>query len=99
MSFASSAAGPRPEATEELKWGHPAYSLETILFVFSGHNNHANLVFTPSTRQAFADELSGLTTGKGSVQLPYADPLPTALLTRMIEHRIKEFELEGVRWM
>lgn len=63
------------------------------------HKNHANLVFTPSTRQAFADELSGLATGKGSVQLPYADPLPEALLTRMIEHRIKEFEVEGVRWM
>jgi uncharacterized protein YdhG (YjbR/CyaY superfamily) len=40
-----------PETTEELKWGHPAYSLETILFVFSGHQNHANLVFTPSTRE------------------------------------------------
>jgi uncharacterized protein YdhG (YjbR/CyaY superfamily) len=38
-------------------------------------------------------------TGKGSVQLPYADPVPTELLGRMIEYRVKEFKVDGVRWM
>jgi uncharacterized protein YdhG (YjbR/CyaY superfamily) len=88
-----------PRATEGLKWGSPAYSLDTILFVFSGHKNHANFVFTPSTREAFARELTGFKTGKGSVQLPYTDPVPTELLGRMIQHRVNEWESEGVRWM
>lgn len=88
-----------PKAAEGLKWGQPAYSLHTILFVFSGHTRHANFVFTPSTREAFAAELSDFTTGKGSVQLPYADPVPAELLGRMITHRIRELEEDGVLWM
>jgi uncharacterized protein YdhG (YjbR/CyaY superfamily) len=88
-----------PEATEALKWGVPAYSVDTILFTFAGYTSHANFVVTPSTREAFAGELSGFRTGKGSVQLPYADPLPTELLARMIEYRVREFEVDGIRWM
>ncbi|WP_026821171.1 iron chaperone [Arthrobacter castelli] len=88
-----------PRATEELKWGNPAYSLDTILFVFSGHKNHANFVFTPSTREAFAGELADFKTGKGSVQLPYSAKVPSELLGRMIQHRLKEFETDGVKWM
>lgn len=67
-----------PHAVEELKWGSPAYTLGTILFVFSGHKDHANFVVTPSTLAAFTDELDGYTTGKGRGQLPYGVPIPTA---------------------
>ena len=88
-----------PEATETLKWGAPAYAVEPILFTFVGYPKHANFVFTPSTREAFDRELSGFRTGKGSVQLPYADPVPTELLGKMIEHRVREFEVDGIRWM
>lgn len=90
-----------PEAAEELKWGDPAYSHEhgTILFIFSGHKAHANFVFTPSTREAFTSELTRFRTGKGSVQLPYDQHVPTDLLARMIEYRIREFEIDGVKWM
>jgi uncharacterized protein YdhG (YjbR/CyaY superfamily) len=88
-----------PNATEGLKWGHPAYSLGTILFVFSGHQKHANFVFTPSTLAAFRDQLTGYKTGKGSVTLPYSDPVPADVLSRMIAYRIREFEMDGVKWM
>jgi uncharacterized protein YdhG (YjbR/CyaY superfamily) len=88
-----------PEASETLKWGATAYSVETILFVFAGYTKHANFVFTPSTREAFAGELSRFRTGKGSVQLPYADPVPTELLGSMIDYRVKEFKVDGIRWM
>lgn len=88
-----------PNAVEGLKWGSPAYSLDTILFVFSGHKSHANFVFTPSTREAFAKELTAFKTGKGSVQLPYTEPVPSELLNKMIQYRLKEFETDGVKWM
>ncbi|MDQ2624364.1 MAG: DUF1801 domain-containing protein, partial [Actinomycetota bacterium] len=42
-----------PDAIEGLKWNSPAYWTETILFVFSGHAKHSNVVFTPSTLEAF----------------------------------------------
>lgn len=88
-----------PQATEGIKWGQPAYSLDTILFVFAGYKQHANLVFTPSTREAFSADLTQFRTGKGSVQLPYDEPLPTELLGRMIAYRIDEFEQDGILWM
>jgi uncharacterized protein YdhG (YjbR/CyaY superfamily) len=88
-----------PEADETLKWGAQAYAVETILFVFAGYTKHANFVFTPSTREALDGELSGFRTGKGSVQLPYADSIPTGLLGRMMDYRVKEFEADGIRWM
>jgi len=89
-----------PDTTEELKWGNPAYLLDgTIMFIYSGHKEHANFVFTPSTRESFDDELTDFRTGKGSIQLPYGEPVPTALLERMIKHRLEEFERDGVLWM
>ena len=48
-----------PSAGEGIKWGTPAYFLDSILFVFAGYTKHANFVFTPSTKEAFADRLSG----------------------------------------
>jgi uncharacterized protein YdhG (YjbR/CyaY superfamily) len=88
-----------PNAAEGLKWGHPAYWLGTILFVFSGHQKHASFVFTPSTLAAFSDQLTGYKTGKGSIQLPYDASVPTDVLSRMIAYRIREYEKDGVKWM
>ena len=61
-----------PEATEAIKWGSPAFvhSRGTILLVISAHKAHANFTVTPSAKEAFAAELEGLETGKGSVKLP-----------------------------
>ena len=90
-----------PESTEELKWGAPAavHPSGMILLICSGHRAHANVTVTPSTREAFAEELSDFETGKGSVKLPYGDPLPEDLLRRMIAHRLREYEADGVTWM
>ncbi|MDT0380422.1 DUF1801 domain-containing protein [Streptomyces sp. DSM 42041] len=89
-----------PEADEAVKWRHPAWvhPSGTILFMISGHAQHANVAFTPSTREAFAAELTGFGTGKGTVRLPYGDPVPSALLRRMIAYRVREHEDDGVLW-
>lgn len=90
-----------PEAAEALKWGHPAFvhPQGTILFVCSAHRHHANITFTPSAREAFAEELAAFETGKGSVKLPYDIAVPAPLLRRMISHRLREYEDDGVNWM
>ncbi|WP_166821968.1 iron chaperone [Brevibacterium limosum] len=88
-----------PQAEESLKWGSPAYALGSILFVFAGYKKHANFVFTPSTKEAFADHLQDFDTGKGSIKLPYDEEIPVELLTAMIAHRIREFVVDGVKWM
>ncbi|MFI6817580.1 iron chaperone [Nonomuraea sp. NPDC050328] len=90
-----------PEASEAIKWGDPAWvhPSGTILFVVSAHTKHANVTFTPSTREAFDAELTGFATGKGSVKLPYGEPVPGELLRRMMAFRVREHEDDGVLWM
>jgi len=90
-----------PEATEAIKWSHPAWvhASGTILFTLNGYTEHANIVFTPSTREAFDADLAGFATGKGSVKLPYGRPVPRDLLRRMMAFRVREHENDGVRWM
>jgi uncharacterized protein YdhG (YjbR/CyaY superfamily) len=90
-----------PEASEAIKWGHPdwVHRSGTILFMLSGHTRHANVAFTPSTREAFDADLTGFSTGKGTVKLPYGQPAPVNLLHRMIAFRVREHEDHGVLWM
>lgn len=91
-----------PQLAEQLKWGSPAYVHPdgVIMFILSAHRAHANIVFTPSTRESFDSELTSFETGKGSVKLPYpVEELSEALLGRMIRHRIREYEHDGVKWM
>lgn len=78
----------------------PAYWTGVILFVFSGHLDHCNVVFTPSTLEAFRGELEevGLEHGKGAVKIPHAADLPRELLARMMTHRVREWEDGGVPW-
>lgn len=90
-----------PEASETIKWNAPAYvhPRGTILFQFSGHKAHASMVFTPTVREAFDDDLVNFETGKGSVKLFYGQPVPHDLLERMMLARLREYEDEGVLWM
>lgn len=89
-----------PDTDETLKWGAPATLAKDgmILVVFSGHKQHMNIVVTPSAKQSVESELDGYVTGKGSVQLAYDKPLPTALVRKMVQNRAKEYYEDGVNW-
>lgn len=89
-----------PQSTEAVKWGAPAtlHPSGMILLVCSAHRKQVNFTVTPSTREAFAEELADYETGKGSVQLVYGTPPPTDLLRRMIAYRLREYEDDGVTW-
>lgn len=88
-----------PDAEECLKWGAPAYVSGTILFQYAGYARHANMVFTPSTKEAFDADLAAWETGKGSIKLPYGEEVPSELIGRMMDHRVAEYEERGVTWM
>lgn len=90
-----------PRAAEQIKWGHPAYVHPggVILFMLSAHREHASFAFTPTTGAAFAADLIGHRTGKGTVALPYDAPPPLEILRKMIEFRTREYERDSVTWM
>lgn len=88
-----------PEAQEEIKWSRPAYSDdERILVMFGGFKHHIGYYVTPSSLEAFEEELSEFSTGNGSIQFPNDQKLPTDLIRRITEYRVWESREKGVLW-
>jgi uncharacterized protein YdhG (YjbR/CyaY superfamily) len=60
------------------------------LVYFAAFNNHIGFFPVPSGMKAFEKELSKFKTGKGSVQFPYDQPLPLALVAKIVKFRVQE---------
>jgi uncharacterized protein YdhG (YjbR/CyaY superfamily) len=88
-----------PGATEAIKWRMPAYSYRRILVMFAAFQRHIGFFPTSSVTRAFAGELSGYKTGKGSIQFPLDRPLPKALIRRMTALRVRESREADVKWI
>jgi uncharacterized protein YdhG (YjbR/CyaY superfamily) len=88
-----------PKAMETLKWGQPAYAAERILFAFAAFKSHLNFNPTSSVIRQFEKELVPYKTGKGSIQLPYDEPLPKGLIRKLAALRVKELKEKDARWM
>ena len=79
-----------PEATERISYGMPAYFIaKKPLVYFGGFTKHLGFYATPTSHSRFKDQLSGYKHGKGSVQFPYEQTLPTDLIADMIKFRLE----------
>ena len=88
-----------PNATEVLKWGYPAFIEKRILFSYSAFKKHINFMPTGPAMKPFEKELSEFTTGKDTIQFTYDRPLPTTLIRRIAEYRIKDVRENDAKWM
>lgn len=79
-----------PQAEEVISYGMPAYSLGTKLVYFGGHQQHIGFYPTASGIREFEQELSRYKFSKGAVQFPLDQPLPLALVTRIVKMRLQE---------
>ncbi len=79
-----------PKAEEKIGYGMPAYYLNGPLVYFGAFKNHIGFFATPSGHESFKKELSKYKGAKGSVQFPYDEPLPLALIGKMVKFRVKE---------
>src|SRR5215204_1686765 len=79
-----------PGAKRGLKWSMPAYSYQKILVTFAVFKNHIGFYPMPSAIKAFAKELTKYKTSEGSVQFKHDEPLPLALIRKMVKFRVKE---------
>jgi uncharacterized protein YdhG (YjbR/CyaY superfamily) len=57
---------------------------------FAASRNHIGFYPTPSGLDAFKEELSTYTNGKGSVQFPIDEALPMDLVRRMVKFRLEK---------
>jgi uncharacterized protein YdhG (YjbR/CyaY superfamily) len=79
-----------PEAEEVISYGMPAFKFHGILVYFAGYTKHIGFYPTGSGIAAFKKELKGYVQGKGSVQFPLDEPLPLALITKIVKLRVAE---------
>jgi uncharacterized protein YdhG (YjbR/CyaY superfamily) len=83
-----------PDAIEMVNYNIPAYALvkggkREQQIMIAGYKKHVGLYPHPTMMEKFDRELDGYKRGKGSVQFPLDQPLPTDLIMRMIEYRIE----------
>ena len=60
--------------------------------MIAGYKKHVGLYPHPTVMEKFDSELDGYKKGKGSVQFPLDESLPTDLIMRMIKYRIESLK-------
>ena len=79
-----------PEATEKISYGMPTFFLNGNLVHFAAHKNHIGFYPAPSGIEKFKKELSKYEGAKGSVQFPLDQPMPLALISKIVKFRVTE---------
>jgi uncharacterized protein YdhG (YjbR/CyaY superfamily) len=79
-----------PDAEKAIKYQIPAFTLKGTLIHFAAYKNHIGLYPAPRGVQKFKAELSGYEGGKGTVRFPLDQPIPFALITRIVKFRAQK---------
>lgn len=79
-----------PDAEETISYQMPAYKQEGMLVYFAGYKNHIGFYPGASGIESFKEALSVYKGAKGSVQFPLDQPLPSALITKIVKFRLQE---------
>jgi uncharacterized protein YdhG (YjbR/CyaY superfamily) len=81
-----------PDAVEVFSYGIPGFKLDGKPLVwYAAFKQHTSLYpMTASIRKAHATALKGYKMSTGTVQFPLDEPLPTALVQRLVRARLAE---------
>ncbi len=79
-----------PEATEKISYQMPTFYLRGNLVHFAAFKNHIGFYPVPSGIAAFETELAPYKRSKGAVQFPLDQPIPTELISRIVQFRVGE---------
>ncbi|AEV30107.1 hypothetical protein SpiGrapes_2332 [Sphaerochaeta pleomorpha str. Grapes] len=81
-----------PDVVETISWGMPTFKYKGTLVFFAGFKKHIGFYPLPSGIEAFAHELAGYHTSKGTIQFPLGAKLPEDLIRKLLRYRIAENE-------
>lgn len=79
-----------PEAEEKISYGIPTFTLNGNLVHFAAYKSHIGFYPGAAAITAFKKELSAYKGAKGSVQFRFDEPLPLALVSRIVKFRVKQ---------
>ena len=69
-----------PEAEEKISWSMPTFWKGHNIIQFAGFKNHIGLYPGPEAVAHFSAKLEDYKTSKGTIRLPYQEPLPLDLI-------------------
>ena len=87
-----------PKAEEAICYMIPTFKLNGNLVHFAAYKKHIGFYPAPRGNEAFKDELSAYEGGKGTVQFRLDQPIPYALIRRIVKFRVKENSDEAAKW-
>ena len=70
-----------PEAQEKISWSMPTFWKGKNIIHFAASKNHLGLYPGGEATTVFADRLADYDVSKGTIRLPYNQPLPKELIT------------------
>jgi uncharacterized protein YdhG (YjbR/CyaY superfamily) len=79
-----------PGAEEAIRYQIPTFVLHGNLVHFAAFKNHIGFYPAPDGIDAFRKELSIYGSGKGSAKFPLDQPIPYALISRIVKFRVKQ---------
>jgi uncharacterized protein YdhG (YjbR/CyaY superfamily) len=80
-----------PDAEEAIKYQMPTFVLHGNLVYFAAWKRHISLYPITAEMEASLQELADYTTsGKGTIQFPYDQPLPLALIRMIVAYCVRE---------
>jgi uncharacterized protein YdhG (YjbR/CyaY superfamily) len=81
-----------PKATEVISYQMPMYKHHGMLVGFAAFKDHCSLFPGAEPLAIYKDELKAYKTSKGTIRFPIGQPLPAALVKKIVKSRVAENE-------
>lgn len=75
--------GAIPEAEERISWSMPTFWKQNNIIHFAANKKHIGIYASTEAVIEFAEQLSPYKTCKGTIQIPYKEPLPLELIAQI----------------
>jgi uncharacterized protein YdhG (YjbR/CyaY superfamily) len=79
-----------PEAEEKISYKMPAFTLDGDLIYFAAFKKHIGIYPPVQGNDNLNKEISRYRGEKGNLKFPLDEPIPYALISRLVKFRVKE---------
>jgi uncharacterized protein YdhG (YjbR/CyaY superfamily) len=80
------------ESAEILSYRIPAFKHKKVVVWYGAFSDHCSLFPTNAVIETFKHELKNFSTSKGTIHFPIDEPVPTALIKKLVKARVAQSE-------